>query len=293
MIRTVLAVLSGTDCDLPVLSTSQRILSGHNGHIECLRLNPDPAALIAEAAQVDMGGWMIISDTVTAIEQEAKERTKRAWATLAEFCRKENIPTANDPPGPSGVSISSREETGDEFDRISSVARYHDVVVVAGGADRPGRLPEEALGGIVIGSGRPVVLASQKANAGSFNRIAVAWKDVPEAARAITAAMPLLQKARRIDVFSASESDKRAGECVDCSDNIVRYLRWHGLNAMGHFVVLAGRTAADAVLETARDTEADLLVMGAYGHSRVREFVFGGFTQRVLKGAELPVMLFH
>ena len=105
--------------------------------------------------------------------------------------------------------------------------------------------------------------------------------------------MPLLQKARRIDVFSANESDKGATGCVDCSDSIVRYLRWHGLTAMGHFVIPAGRTAAEAVLESARDTEADLLVMGGYGHSRVREFIFGGFTQRILKGAELPVLLFH
>ncbi len=118
-------------------------------------------------------------------------------------------------------------------------------------------------------------------------------ENVAEAARAVTAAMPLLQKARRIDVYGANESDKRAADCVDCSDSIVRYLRWHGLNAMGHFVILADRTAADAVLESARHVEVDLLVMGAYGHSRVREFVFGGFTQRMLKGAELPVMLFH
>ncbi len=99
MIRSVLAVLSGTDCDFPVLATSLRVLSGQNGHIQCLRLNPISAALIAEAAQVDMSGWMIVSDTVTEIEQQAKERTKRAQSNLAEFCGKEKIPTANSTPG--------------------------------------------------------------------------------------------------------------------------------------------------------------------------------------------------
>ena len=170
MIRTVLAVLSGTDCDLPVLFTSLRALSGENGHIECLRLNPDPAALIAEAAQVDMGSWMIVSDTVTEIEQEAKERTKRAQENLARFSVTENIPTATDPPGPGGVSISWREETGDEFDRISSLARYHDLVVLAGGKDRAGRLPEEALGGIILGSGRPVISGAAKTGNGSLQQ---------------------------------------------------------------------------------------------------------------------------
>ena len=293
MIRTVLVPLAGADCDLPVLEASARILSGQKGHIECLRLNPDPAALIAQAAQVDMGGWMILSDTVTAIEQEARERTKRAQSNMSRFCQQRSIATSNDPPGPDGISVAWREETGDEFDQISHFARYHDLVVLAGGSERPGRLPDEALGGIIMGSGRPILLVPQQANSAPFAKIAVAWKDVPEAARAVTAALPLLEQAQRIDVFTVNESDKRAGECVECYDNVVRYFRWHGLNANGHLVIPAGRAPADAVLDSAREAGADLLVMGAYGHSRVREFVFGGFTQRVLKGVELPVLLFH
>jgi len=138
-----------------------------------------------------------------------------------------------------------------------------------------------------------VLLAPQTMSRGGFNRIAIAWKDTPEAARALTAAMPLLEKGREMHVCSANESGSPGTEGIDSSDRIVRCLRWHGLNVHGHFVSPADRTPADAVLRGAQEVSASLLVMGAYGHSRVREFVFGGFTRRVLHGAELPVLLFH
>jgi nucleotide-binding universal stress UspA family protein len=182
---------------------------------------------------------------------------------------------------------------GDEFDHISMHARSHDLVVLAGGADRPGRFPEEALGGVIIGSGRPVLLAPEGESTATFDRIAIAWKDAPEAARAVTAAMPILEKAREIHVFSANESGPRGAAEMESSDRIARCLRRHGLNVRGHFVIPAGRTPAEAVLQSAREVDAGLLVMGGYGHSRMREFVFGGFTQRVLRGVELPVLLFH
>jgi nucleotide-binding universal stress UspA family protein len=80
---------------------------------------------------------------------------------------------------------------------------------------------------------------------------------------------------------------------VNCSDALVRQLDWHGFKARGHFILPAGRSVPDAVLETARTAGADLLVMAGYGHSRLREYIFGGFTRRILEGVDLPVLLFH
>ena len=293
MFRTVLVPLSGTDCDYSVLAASLRVFAGGKGHITCLRLTPDPAEIIAECAQVDMGSWMVAADGIAALEEDAKKHTAAARAIFADFCAREHIPTADEPPGPDSASVSWREDMGDEFDGITSRGRYHDLVVLAGGEERPGRLPAEALGGIIIGSGRPVLLVPPVPASGSFDRIAIAWKNTPEAARAMTAAMPLLERARRIDVFCANESDSRTAEASGDAEDVVRQLRWHGLDAAAHLLTPAGKTPAETVLQTAKETKADLIVMGAYGHSRLREFVFGGFTERVLKGADLPVLLFH
>jgi nucleotide-binding universal stress UspA family protein len=235
---------------------------------------------------------MVLVETLNAIEQRGRERTRRARAAMAEFCKKEDIVYADAPPV-SGVSASWRERVGDDLDELISQARFHDVAVLARGADPAEGLSPAELGEIVIHSGRPVVLAPKSAPSSALKTIAIAWKDAPEAARAITASMPLLAKAQRIEILSASEGDSKATQCVDCSDRIVKQLRWHGLNAHGHFVVPGGRAIPDAVIESAIERGADLLVMGAYGHSRLRESVFGGFTRRILRGSELPVFLFH
>jgi len=294
MFKTVLVHLSGTDCDQSVLPTALRLVKPLGGHLDCVRVVPDQAALVAQAVQIDLGSAMLLSDTINTIEQHARERTERARATFADFCKRHDLPQVASPPGPGSVTASWREiPAADEYEAVTEIARSHDIAVLAGGKERSGRLPAEYLGSIVISAGRPVVLAPEKARDGDIKRIAVAWKNTAEAARALTAAMPLLAQAHRVDVLSVSEGDSAIEQCLDCSDSVVRQLRWHGLNAQPHLIVPAGRTPPDAVLESAHGLGADVLVMGAYGHSRLREFVFGGFTQRILKGADLPVFLFH
>jgi Universal stress protein family len=235
----------------------------------------------------------MLAEALNVVEQQNRQGTQQARITLAEFCKRDGVFLANDPTRTDGVSAHWCEKTGDEFDELTSQARFHDLLVLAGGAERKGRLPPEGIGQIIVGSGRPVLLAAEKPRKSLTKTIAIAWKDTPEAARAVSAAMPLLSKAERIEVLSANEEDTRAMECLDCSDSIVQQLRWHGLNAYGHFVIPAGRTIPKAILETAHSFNADLLVMGGYGHSRLREFIFGGFTQRILDGVDLPVLMFH
>jgi nucleotide-binding universal stress UspA family protein len=294
MLKNVLVHMTGTDCDSSVLATGLQLVRPFKGHMECLRVVPDPAALVAQAVQIDMGSAMVLADTLGAIEQQSRERTDRARATLSEFRKTEDIIAADAPPGPDAVSVAWREsKAADEWDRIVSLTRYHDLVVLAGGQERSGRLPPAALGSIAVSSGRPVVLAPEKPSKTPIKTIAVAWKDTAESARALTAAMPLLAKAQRIEVLAANEEDSNVTQCLDCSEGVVRQLRWHGLNAHGHFIIPAGRTVPNAILESTHALHADLLVMGAYGHSRLREFAFGGFTQRILQGVDLPVFLFH
>jgi nucleotide-binding universal stress UspA family protein len=166
--------------------------------------------------------------------------------------------------------------------------------VLAGGPNSRGRLSGAALGAIILGSGRPVLLAPDAETGGPIKTIAFAWKDTAEAARSLTAAMPLLNLATRVHLFCAEEGKQTTRpDRIASYENIIRYLRWHGFKADGHFVTVGIRTAAEAVLDGARSVEADLLVMGAYGRARLRELIFGGFTQEILNGTDFPVFLFH
>ena len=296
MFKTVLAHLTGTDCDPSVLTTALQLVRPFAGHMECLRVAADPEALVAQAMPFEMGMGMtsILADVLSKIEQQGDERTKRARLTMSEFCKAKDIAYADSPPGPGDVSAAWQERKGaDDCDEVVAAARFHDLVVLAGGPERTGRLPAELLGDVVIGAGRPVVLAPMNPSKEPIKTVAIAWKDTAEAARALTAAMPLLAKAQRIEILSANENDGQVSHCLDCSESVVQQLRWHGLNATTHFILPAGRSVPDAILETAHGLHADLLVMGGYGHGRLREFVFGGFTRRILNGADLPVFLFH
>lgn len=293
MIKTILAHLSGTAIDQSVLAMSLDVARLYTGHIECLYVAVDPADLVRQASQIDITSSTMLVEALSTIESQNKERRERARASFSELCKQQDIARADEPPCPGTVSISLRETAGDEADCLAAEARFHDLVVLAGGAARDGRLPSGVLGQIVVSSGRPVLLAPEKIRTRRFKTLAIAWKNTAESARAMTAAMPLLAKAAHVEVLSANEENAKALECVNCSDSIVRQLHWHGLNARGHFVLPAGRSIPDAILETARRADADLLVMGGYGHSRLREFIFGGFTQRILDGVDLPVLLFH
>ena len=94
----------------------------------------------------------------------------------------------------------------------------------------------------------------------------------------------------RIDEEASQREERGASD--DESTRLVTALRWHGLNASTRHLQPGPAGAADTLLAAA-GAESGLVVMGAYGHSRMREWIFGGFTQRVLRGAEVPVVMMH
>jgi nucleotide-binding universal stress UspA family protein len=119
--------------------------------------------------------------------------------------------------------------------------------------------------------------------------IVIAWKAAPEAARAVTAAMPLITTAKQVQILTVAEE---AGLSDQEGARLMSSLRWHGVDVSTRHLQPGAAGAADTLLAAARDLGA-LVVMGAYGHSRLREWVFGGFTRHVLRAAEVPVLMMH
>jgi nucleotide-binding universal stress UspA family protein len=182
---------------------------------------------------------------------------------------------------------------GDERGVVVLEARTHDLLVIgqaAPGAARlwpPGRhLLESAL----IRSGHPLIAVPYR---GAFatvgERVLVAWDGAREAARAVEDAMPILAKAGAVTVLMV---DTRSGEALSI-DHLVTLLERHGVNVDVQGARSLGRAIGDVLLATARDLRCDLLVMGGYGHSPLREHLFGGATAYVLEHMSLPVLLSH
>jgi nucleotide-binding universal stress UspA family protein len=181
---------------------------------------------------------------------------------------------------------------GDEVETTIAEGRYHDLIVLGRPAEATA-LSTEGIGAVLVGSGRPLLVAPKTPLENLAPTVAVAWKDGPEAARAVTAAAPLLAKAARIVVLTADEGDATCSARVASAERIAAQFRRHGTTSEARLVVPGGRSLPDAVIDTAAACGADVVVMGGYGHSRLRELVFGGFTRHVLQSSRLPVFLFH
>jgi len=286
MIKTILVHLRGTKGDAAALSAALQVARPFGAHLECLHIRPDWGTLVSRAAPAGMDE--ALTGAIETLQKESADSAQRAFDAFTRFCDDERIPRSEFPPGSSEMGASFREDIGDDLERLNVHSRRHDLVVVKGGEVDEGGLGLSGVGGLVLSAGRPVLLAPN-VPARAIRIVAVAWKDGPEAARAVAAAMPILVKARRVFVITAGEDDEPPSD----AKGVVTHLQWHGIDAEAHQVEPRGRDAYDALLESARAADADLLVAGAYGRSRLSEVIFGGFTEGLLEDASLPVLLLH
>jgi nucleotide-binding universal stress UspA family protein len=148
-------------------------------------------------------------------------------------------------------------------------------------------------GSAILGAGRPVLVVPTAVKALAADHIVVGWKDTREARRAILDALPFLHEARRVTIVEISETD-RMGAPRHYADDVVRYLARHRIKAEARVEArLLGSTAADQIMGLALDEGADLLVTGAYGHSRLNEWIFGGMTRDLLASSPICCLMSH
>jgi nucleotide-binding universal stress UspA family protein len=189
-----------------------------------------------------------------------------------------------------------REREGEAGEVATLHARYADVAIV-GQAD-----PEsDALGSsrdlperVVLGSGRPVLVVPY---AGTFKsigqRVLVGWNAGREATRAINDALPLLEGATKVTVLAINPRGGFHGHGEVPGADLALHLARHGVRAEASAIKSDDVDAGSLLLSQAADLDADLIVMGAYGHSRLREVVLGGATREILRSMTVPIFLSH
>lgn len=189
-----------------------------------------------------------------------------------------------------GVETSWRALFGPPSDAIVAVAIGADLVVVGPG-DRSllGNLSAASAGDIVLRSGRPILVVPDNVQQAAAKTIVVAWKDTTEAQRAIADALPFMKQAESVVVAAIGEGSKRPPNLPDA----VAFLLRHGIAAKSELIDPKGAPVGDVLLDFARRAQADLIVAGAYGHSRFREWVFGGVTRALLMRSPVPVLFSH
>jgi len=294
MIKSILVPLSGAAEDRRALDAARMVAQSFAAHLEALYVRPDPVELVRAAGFGDYGTAAMLDDMLQRFEDEVKAALDRARAQFSSFLADSGIAAREKPDaGSPAPSASWREEKGDEADVTTRQARFYDLVAVARLADiaEVGALTLES---VLMGSGRPLLVVPPAAVKTLGQHVAIAWKDTAEAARALAGAMPFVAKAATVTVLEVHEQTApRTAHPGASLERVTGALAWHGIKATGKLVTPRDGGGPEMLLRSASAAGADLLVMGGYGHGRLREMVLGGFTRHMIRHSELPVLMVH
>jgi len=290
MPKTILVPLSGSSNDKMALDTAYCAAELFGSHIHGLFARPDPRNVLAQSVSLDAGVSVITSELWDTIIADENTLRKAARLTFDEFCSRKAVAQTDAANVSNRVTAAWQEVTGNVVHQIVRHACIREMTVLS--CVDSALLPGE-IGEILMHSGRPVLIGSRTVPNQLAHTVAIAWKETAEAARALTASMPFLAKATKVIVLSADEGANTVDVTIESAERLVQSLRWNGIEAVLRRIVPGPRNLSEELMSAALDEGCDLMVMGAYSHSRVRELVFGGVTRHVLTDAKLPILLSH
>jgi nucleotide-binding universal stress UspA family protein len=241
----------------------------------CKRFEATLVGIAAEELNLPLAGMDASGVAIDFYNLERTEIEKRLRAAEAHF--RASVP--------SEVRSEWRARIASPSHAVVDAARTADLIIAGHGAAQhadPRR--SVSLGQLVVGAGRPVLAVADGATAFRMETAVIAWKDTREARRAVTDALPLLRIATRIVALTVSEGESRAER--ESLDDLLVWLSRHGLSASSELLTDRGEMAA-VLKETAVERGADVVIAGGYGHSRIREWLFGGMTRNLIAATSL------
>jgi nucleotide-binding universal stress UspA family protein len=284
-IRKVLLPLSSTAAGESALATALVVARTWGAHVAALHVRVD-ARDVAPLAGEGLSGAMI-EEMMAATEKESGERASSVRALFDRAITEQQISLAEPKPDRRIPTASFTAATGREEELVAQQARLADLTIVAHPEVGGDASSADALHAVLFDSGRPVLLAPEQRPTSIGRRICIAWNGTAESASAVTAALPWLQQAEAVRILS-SEGYQRRGPAAQ---ELAPYLALHGVTAeLGTIRPVDGVVGA-GLLVAAAEFGADLVAMGAYSHSRLRQLILGGVTRHVLEHARLPILM--
>ena len=275
MLKDLMVQLDGTKEDEIRLAHAEAMAARFGAHLTGLCGTPIPEYAFAFAGEAGITALNGISD----LEERMRKEGTILLSRLNERFRRINVPNEIRNIVESAIDLPSLFVTE---------ARWSDLYI----ASAPYRNSNSQIGdrifeAVLFDAGHSiyVVPPGNKVRRDLFN-VVVAWKDTRESARGVAEAMPFLRAASQARVVTIDASHQSATE-------IARHLDRHGVKVEIVAAQSEGRTVAVWLMEEAHKMSADLIVMGAYGHSRVREWLLGGATREMLEISDLPILIAH
>lgn len=284
-VRKILVPLSGIAAEAAVIGTALAVARNFGAQVVGLFVRPDPTEALPYLGDGVSG--QVIEDLLKAAKEGSDAASSRARAMFADAAQKAGVALVQTSNAKALPSARFLDVTGHRDDVVAAHAQLSDIIVF--GEATSGIAGGSTLEAAMMSAGRPVLIAPKAAVASIGGTVAIGWDDSPVAAHAATAAIPFLGKAEKVVIFSIGGKELDPMPAVMLAD----YLALHGVEADVHLVDAQGRPVGSVLLEQAEKAGADLLVVGGYGHSRLREFILGGATQHIRSHATIPVLMAH
>ncbi len=289
-IRTILVPFAGSDDMKPVIELGLIVGRDLGAHVDVLHVRSDPKdtiPLLGEGMSVSM-----IEDMIKTAEKEGGERAAQGRQVFDDLVERFSLETASEPGG-SGPTVAWGEEIGRDDEITARRGRLADLIVVG----RPTKTSDVSstltLNAALFDTGRPVLVAPPGGGAGGDHNfgghIGISWNGSAQSARAVGSALGLIAAAAKVTVMTAA-SDKTS---VARGPELAAYLEWHGVHPATRTFTADGQSIGAALLAECTEAGVDLLVMGAYTHSRMRQLILGGVTRHVLEEASIPLFMAH
>jgi nucleotide-binding universal stress UspA family protein len=286
-IRTILVAASGGTATAGAVQLACQLARRFSAHIEGYHVVLDPTAALAVT-----GDGFGVPAPVALIESmldDAKAKAAETLAIFEEIAKQYEIPRRGPPqfaaPRP---SFGWLQEAGDAPTLVARRGRFFDLIVL-GRSDRVIDEPHsDTVEEVLMRSGRPVLLAPASSPSQIGNVIAVAWNGSAQAARALAAGMPFLEKAEAVWLITAGDPERLG------APQVIQHLAWHGIDARHRSLPgTSARQIGEKLIDAARQARADMLIMGGYGHAPWRELLFGGATREAVATMPMPLLLVH
>jgi nucleotide-binding universal stress UspA family protein len=275
MIKDVMVRLDGTAADEVRLSAANDVAEYFESHIIGLFLNVLPLVVPIEGDSAAAVTYVQLLDNAREYGDEIQAKLRKRLDLLQKPVELRRFDVYSDTIG----------------ETAASEARSADAFVGLRPNRSPGE-PENMVEGVLFGSGRHLVLIPERKPVPlAFDHILIAWNESREAARAVAEAMPYLRKAETVSVIVVDDGAPVEKQAT-IGENLIEHLLHHGVGAALHHVKKEGRIGATLVTEV-QERKADLVVMGGYGHSRLREWLLGGATYDMMHHSPAPLLVAH
>jgi len=283
--RKILVPLMGGARDAQVLNAAFEVAKAFGSHVAGVYVRPDPSEVLPYLGEGISAG--VIQEIMDASREAAKLAAAAARATLDHAAKAAGASVQQ--PAAAGIGASFHVREGLAEDVLTEEARLSDLIVFDVPAESKDVALRAALESALLNGRKPILLVPHQATRIIGAKVAIGWDGGAAAAHAVSAAIPLLSRAEAIEIFNVTTGPIDTVQM----DRLRDYLRLHGLTAVEHGINPGSQSTAAALIDGAQRAGAGMLVIGGYGHSRLRELVLGGVTRHVFANVDMPILMAH